>query len=40
MRPHPFECKIEPRSDTIAKTIEREVVEANEGLKEFETYLD
>lgn len=40
MRPHPFECKIEVRSEKHRETILREAGEAKEGLREFEEFDD
>lgn len=35
MRPRPFECSIEPRSDDIRQTIEREGRQALQGLEQY-----
>lgn len=35
MRPRPFECSIEPRSDEIRQTIEREGRQALQDLEQY-----
>lgn len=35
MRPRPFECSIEPRSEEIRKTIEREGQQALSDLEQY-----